>query len=69
MGSSTQLKNFNPEMFLSKGKTGTKNGTENEGKANQRQAHLGIHIIFNYQIPPLMMMSIACRQEPCMDYP
>jgi hypothetical protein len=36
MRSHTQLKMFNPEMFLSKGKTKTKNGIETQGKAIQR---------------------------------
>jgi hypothetical protein len=34
MGQPTNLKIFNPEMFLSKGRTGTKNGTETEGGVN-----------------------------------
>jgi hypothetical protein len=29
----TYLKNINPELFLSKGNTGTKSGAETEGKA------------------------------------
>jgi hypothetical protein len=33
MGPSTYLKNFNPELFLSKRNTGTKSGAEIEGKA------------------------------------
>jgi hypothetical protein len=45
MGPSTHLKIFNIEMFLSKGKTGTKYGTETEGKAIQRPPHLWIHPI------------------------
>jgi hypothetical protein len=32
----THLKIFNPELFLSKGNIGTKNGAETEGKALQR---------------------------------
>jgi hypothetical protein len=35
MGPPTHLKNFNPELFLPRGKTGTKYGTENEEKATQ----------------------------------
>jgi hypothetical protein len=31
---------FNPEIFLSKEKTGTKNGTKSKGKAIQRLPHL-----------------------------
>jgi hypothetical protein len=41
----THFKNFNPEMFLSKGKTGTKYGAEIEGKAIQRLPHRSIHPI------------------------
>jgi len=33
MGPHTLLKNFNPELLLSKGNTGTKSGAETEGKA------------------------------------
>ena len=33
MGPPTHLKNFNPELFLSKENTGTKSGAESEGKA------------------------------------
>jgi hypothetical protein len=36
MGPPTHLRIFIPEMFLSKGKTRAKNGTETEGKAVQR---------------------------------
>jgi hypothetical protein len=36
MGPSTHLQNFNPELLLSKGNTGTKSGAETEGKAIQR---------------------------------
>jgi hypothetical protein len=36
-------------MFLSKGKTGSKSGTETEGKAIQRLPHLGIHSICRHQ--------------------
>ena len=32
----TPSKNFNPELFLSKGNVGTKNGAETEGKAIKR---------------------------------
>jgi hypothetical protein len=37
----THLKIVNPEMFLSKGKTGTKKGTETEGRDIQSLSHLG----------------------------
>jgi hypothetical protein len=35
MGPPIHLKNFNPELFLSKGNTGTKIGAETGGKAMQ----------------------------------
>jgi hypothetical protein len=41
MGPPTHLKVFNPEMFLSKGRT--KNRTETEGRAKQGLPQLGIH--------------------------
>jgi hypothetical protein len=37
------IQNFNPQLFLSKGNTGTKIGAETEGKPIQRLLHLGIH--------------------------
>jgi hypothetical protein len=43
MGSSIHLQNFNPELLLSKGNTGTKSRAETEGKGIQRLPHLGIH--------------------------
>jgi hypothetical protein len=48
-------KNFNPEMFLSKGKTGTKSGTETEGKAFSDCPHLGIYPICKHQTPILLL--------------
>jgi hypothetical protein len=36
MGPPTHFKIFNPEIFFLEGKTGTKYGTETEGKAIQR---------------------------------
>jgi len=39
------------------GNTGTKNGTETEGKAIQRLHHLGTHPIFSYQTQSLLLMS------------
>jgi hypothetical protein len=42
-GATHHLQNFNPELLLSKGNTGTKSGTETEGKATQRLPNLGIH--------------------------
>ena len=41
MGPHTHLQKFNPELLLSKGNMGTKNGTQTEGKALQRRPHLG----------------------------
>jgi hypothetical protein len=41
MGPPKDLKIFNLEMFLFKGKTETKNGTEIEENATQRLFHLG----------------------------
>jgi hypothetical protein len=46
LGMAPQLRNgqnFSPELLLSKGNPGTKNGAETEGKAIQRLPHLGIH--------------------------
>jgi hypothetical protein len=57
MGPPTHLKIVNPEIFLSKGKTGTKNGTGVEGKAIRRLPHLGIHPICRHQTPPLLLIS------------
>jgi hypothetical protein len=51
------LKNINPEIFLSKGEAGTKNGSETEGKAIQRLPHLGIHPICRHQTQILLMMA------------
>jgi hypothetical protein len=45
----THLKSFDPELFLSKGNAGTKNGVETEGKTIQRPAHLGIHFLHIHQ--------------------
>ena len=72
----TQLKNFNPEMFLSKEKKGIKNGMESEGKAIQRLHHLGNHLICRQQPPPhthtytvLLVSRCACRQTLDVDVP
>ena len=40
---------FNEEMFLSKGRTGTENEIENEDRASQGLAHLGIHHVCRHQ--------------------
>jgi hypothetical protein len=49
--------NSNPELFLSKGHTGTKIGAESEGKAIQRLPHLEIHPIYSHQTQSLLLMS------------
>jgi hypothetical protein len=54
----THLKNINPELFLSKGNTGTECGAETEGKAIQRLPHLGIHPIYSYQTQIILLMPI-----------
>ena len=41
MGPPTHLKDFNPDLFLSKENTRTKSGTETEGKAIQSLTNLG----------------------------
>jgi hypothetical protein len=41
MGPSIYLKKFDPQLFLSKGNAGTKNGAETEGRATQRPTILG----------------------------
>ena len=64
-GTHTHLKNINPELLLSKGNTGTKNGVKTEGKAIQRLLHLGIHPISSHQIQTLLLMpGSTCWQEP-----
>jgi hypothetical protein len=50
MGPPIHLQNFKQEFLLSKGNTGTKSGTENEGKAIQRLPYLGIHPTCRHQI-------------------
>jgi hypothetical protein len=51
-------------MSLSKGKTGTKNGTKSEGKVSQRLFHLGIHPICRHQTPILLLIPRGiCRQK------
>jgi hypothetical protein len=57
MGPPTLIKNFNPELLLSKGNTGTKSGgAETEGRTIQRLSHLGIHPIFRHQTQSLLLM-------------
>jgi hypothetical protein len=69
-GASHASQNIIPEMFLSKGKTETKNGTETGGKAIQRLPHLGIHPICRHQTPTLLLISGSiCQQEPGMAIP
>ena len=62
MGLPTHLKVFNAEMFLSKGRTGTKNGTETEGRAIQGLPHLGIHNVCRHQT-----RHCCCGQEGLAD--
>ena len=52
----THLKNFNPELLLSKGNTETKSGAETEGKVIQRLLQLGIHPIYSHQTQSLLLM-------------
>jgi hypothetical protein len=49
MGSLTHLKSFNAKMFLTKGRTGTKNGAKTEGRANWGLPHPGNHHVCRYQ--------------------
>jgi hypothetical protein len=61
----TLLKNFNPELLLSKRNTETMSGTETEEKAIQRLLHLGIHPTCRHQIQTLLLMPRStCWQEP-----
>jgi hypothetical protein len=67
MEPTAHLKNFVPELFLSKGNGGTKNAAETEGKDIQRPPYLEIHPICNHQIQTLLLMPRCdCRQEPGM---
>jgi hypothetical protein len=56
MRPSALLKNFNQELLLSKGNTGTKSGAEIEGKAIQRLPDLGIHPIYLHHTQTLLLM-------------
>jgi len=49
MGTPIHLKVFTPTMFLSKGRTGTKNRAETEGRAIQGLPHLRIHHVCRHQ--------------------
>ena len=65
IGTPTHLQNFNLELLLSKGNTGTESGTETKGKTIQRLPHLGIHPIYSHQTQTLLLMPwSACWQEP-----
>jgi hypothetical protein len=67
MGPPTNLKIFNPELLLSKGNAGTKNGAETEGNIIQKLPYLDIHSICRHQTPTLLLIQrSACRQEPGM---
>jgi hypothetical protein len=58
MGLPTNLQNFNPELLLSEGNTGTKSGGETEGK-------VGIYPTCRHQTHTLLQMPrSACWQEP-----
>ena len=41
---------FNPEMFMSKGRTGTNNGRETEIRAIQGLTQMGLYYIYRHQI-------------------
>jgi hypothetical protein len=56
LGPHSHFKNFNPEWFLSKWNSGTKSGSETEGKAIQRLPHLGIHPTCRHQTQTLLLM-------------
>jgi hypothetical protein len=56
MGLPTNLKNINPELLLSKGKTEIKIGAQAEGKAMKRLAQLGIHPICSHQTQTVFLM-------------
>jgi hypothetical protein len=47
---------FNSEMFLYKGRTGTKNGTETGRGANQELPYLGIHHVSDVKSNTVAMM-------------
>jgi hypothetical protein len=53
---SNHLQIFNSELFLSKGSMEAKYGAETEGKAIQKQPHLGIHLIHSHQTHTLLWM-------------
>ena len=67
MGPPTHLKNFNSELFLSKGNAGTKNEAETKDKAIHKLPLLGVRPIHNYETQTLLLIPrCACRQEPGM---
>jgi hypothetical protein len=49
-----------PELFLSKGKAGRKNGAESEEKVIQRPPHLGIYPICGHQTPNTIADAKKC---------
>jgi hypothetical protein len=49
MGRHSHIQNFNPELLLFKGNTGTKSGAKTEENAIQRLSHLRIHPICRHQ--------------------
>jgi hypothetical protein len=61
---------FNPVMFLSTGRTGTKNGTETEGRANGEMASPGSTSCLQTPNPTLLPWSRGdYRQEPLVAVP
>jgi hypothetical protein len=65
MGPTTNFKNFNSELFLSKNFRDKKNEVKTEGKASQRLPHLGIHPIYRHKTQSLLLMlRSVCWQEP-----
>jgi hypothetical protein len=62
MGPLTNLKNFDSELFLSKGNSRSKNGTEIEEKAIQILSHLGINPMSRHKTLTLLLVPrYACR--------
>jgi len=67
-GATYTSQNFNLELLLTKGNTGTLSRAETKGKAIQRLPHLGIHPLCSHYTQILLLMSrSACWQVPAMD--
>jgi hypothetical protein len=60
MGPPIHLQKLNPELLLAKGNTGTKSGTQTEGKVIQELFHLRIHPIYSHQTQTLSDKRSAC---------